>query len=781
MLNEHKITLYVAPNGSDENNGSIHRPFLTIGRAVAFIGAIANKIDEATIYLRQGTYYLERPLELNQETLGYRDLKLTLASMDGEEATISGAAQVQLDWEPYDGNIYVANVGAGRKIDAVYVNDQRRIMSRYPNYEENKTLNGYAADAISKERVARWKNPNGGYIRALHFGEWGGNSYVITGKTPDHELQYEWVGDNNRGSDMHEFKRMVENIFEELDVPGEWFYDKDTGRLYYYPLDVRELSEASYSIVTTEELIRVTGESWERPFRNLQIKEISFVRTHRTLFTGTYERPLRGDWGMVRVGAIFLENAENISVCNSKFVDMGGNAITISGYNKDHLVDFNDFTHIGATGVLVFGKMSAVRDPSTYDGDNHKTEIHDFIPGPQSEDYPRKITISNNYFYDIGTNEKQAAAVCMSISEFVTVSKNTVHHASRAGINIHDGTFGGHIIEGNDLFDCVTETADHGPINAWGRDRFWSVPQHDARGYFGKEKRAFALLDARNTSIIRNNRVHATYAFGIDIDDGASNYEICNNLCIGVGIKLREGFDRRVHNNMLIGSNLEIHCSYARNNDLIYSNIILKRNICNTVLINEDATTFYCNNVYWNMGSEVVDLPPTDHNSIVEDPMFADLENNNFTVKAESPALKQGFVNFPMSDSDFGRADKPKPPKFTYIDVAQSSEVYKFYDGVLSNITNEGLRSAAGLPDLHGAMVLDRAVKGIFTKIGLPIGAGDVIRKINGQVILNVDDFITVFENIPVKTPVPIEFFSSQLPKVLTFIKPKNLPPMNKE
>ncbi|RED89179.1 hypothetical protein [Cohnella phaseoli] len=74
---------------------------------------------------------------------------------------------------------------------------------------------------------------------------------------------------------------------------------------------------------------------------------------------------------MVRAGAIYLDNTENIRICHSKFVDIGGNAITMSGYNSNNLVDGNDFRHIGAIGVLTFGQMSAVRDPSTYDGDNH--------------------------------------------------------------------------------------------------------------------------------------------------------------------------------------------------------------------------------------------------------------------------------------------------------------------------------------------------------------------------------------------------------------------------
>ena len=33
---------------------------------------------------------------------------------------------------------------------------------------------------------------------------------------------------------MHEH-RFVENIFEELDTVNEWFYDKKTKTLYYYP------------------------------------------------------------------------------------------------------------------------------------------------------------------------------------------------------------------------------------------------------------------------------------------------------------------------------------------------------------------------------------------------------------------------------------------------------------------------------------------------------------------------------------------------------------------
>jgi hypothetical protein len=42
----------------------------------------------------------------------------------------------------------------------------------------------------------------------------------------------------------------------------------------------------------------------------------------------------------------------------------------------------------------------------------------------------------------------------------------------RAGICIGDGTWGGHVIEFNHIYDTVRETGDHGPFNAWGRERF---------------------------------------------------------------------------------------------------------------------------------------------------------------------------------------------------------------------------------------------------------------------------------------------------------------------
>lgn len=136
------------------------------------------------------------------------------------------------------------------------------------------------------------------------------------------------------------------------------------------------------------------------------------------------------------------------------------------------------------------------------------------------------------------------------------------------------------------------------------------VRPFNIRVYYGREKRPFARLDAVKTSVICGNRVCANYAFGIDIDDGASGYDISGKLCIGVGSKLWDGFDCQVYNNMLIGAGFEIHMSLAANNDLIYTNVVANRRICNALCVNEGVTTLFDNNTYWSLGGPVAALHP---------------------------------------------------------------------------------------------------------------------------------------------------------------------------
>jgi hypothetical protein len=61
------------------------------------------------------------------------------------------------------------------------------------------------------------------------------------------------------------------------------------------------------------------------------------------------------------------------------------------------------------------------------------------------------------------------------MAQDITVRHCSIYDVPRAGINIGDGCWGGHVIEFCDIFDTVKETGDHGSFNSWGRDRYWGL------------------------------------------------------------------------------------------------------------------------------------------------------------------------------------------------------------------------------------------------------------------------------------------------------------------
>lgn len=140
----------------------------------------------------------------------------------------------------------------------------------------------------------------------------------------------------------------------------------------------------------------------------------------------------------------------------------------------------------------------------------------------------------------------------------ITVSHNSIYDTPRAGINVSEGTWGGHIIEFNDVFDTVKETGDHGSFNSWGRDRFWH-PHRQVMDSLVNAEASLILADVTSPIVLRYNRFRCDRGWDIDLDDGSGNYHIYNNLCLNGGIKLREGFYRVVENNIIVNNSFHPH------------------------------------------------------------------------------------------------------------------------------------------------------------------------------------------------------------------------------
>ena len=416
--------------------------------------------------------------------------------------------------------------------------------------------------------------------------------------------------------------------------------------------------------------------------RSIILRGLSFTGTGLT-FLDHYEPLARGDWAIHRGAAIYFEGVENSLIDDCNFDSLGGNAVLLSGYNRHNAITHSRFKHIGDSAVAFVGRPEAVRMYLTWDDEEllgkswqQMRKQMDLMPGPKTPDYPEDCSVEDSVMSDIGEFGKQTAGVVISMSHRITVSHCTIYNTPRAGVCINDGTWGGHIVEHCDIWETVRETGEHGPFNAWGRERQWLTEKGGADGM----DRSLVLLDAMDTTHIRNNRIanfRKTISAGnwtIDLDDGSSNYAIYNNLSLGSTLKLREGYFRKVWNNIHV-SPVEIgfHVWPPDSEDEFYNNITV---VSGARPGQQQATESLVRparmplklpwgklidrNLYWNVNSRTFVAADMnwdewrkaghDRSSSFADPQFIDPLHGDYRVQENSPALKLGFKNFPMDE-----------------------------------------------------------------------------------------------------------------------------------
>jgi len=327
-------------------------------------------------------------------------------------------------------------------------------------------------------------------------------------------------------------------------------------------------------------------------------------------------------------------------IADCEFDQVGGNAVFVSGYNRRVVVSGAHIHGAGASGVCFVGAPDSVRSPLFERRQSQLYRDIDRTPGPRTDNHPADCAVEDCLIHDISVVEKQAAGVQISMSRGITVRHCSIYDVGRAGINVSEGTFGGHLIEFCDVSDTVSETDDHGSFNSWGRDRYWEL-----EGAPPEELADLALLDAEKT-VIRNNRWRCDHGWDVDLDDGSSNYDIYNNLFLRGGLKLREGFHRRVCNNIAVNCTLHPHVWFPDSKDVVTNNFWMGAyrpagmrhwggEIDRNMFASEDDRLAFAEK-------------GCDSNSIVGDPMFVDPAKGDYTVGEASPFLAHGFENFAM-------------------------------------------------------------------------------------------------------------------------------------
>jgi hypothetical protein len=655
-------TIYVSTKGNDLNPGTKNQPVLTFRRAQQ-LARKQSRTEDTEVIFAPGTYYLPNTQVFTPADNKAEGHKVIYKSEKEGTAVLSGGRRLNLKWKPYKNGIFVATTPTGIVMDQLFVNDKRQRMARYPNAVPGKIIDDTwdanprisvdsVNDALNPQRIARWKNPAGGYLHAMHEYLWGDMHYLIKGKNADGTLILQGGWQNNRPSKIHPAYRFVENIFEELDAPGEWFYNAPQHRLYFMPVKDMDMNKAKVEIVNLKHLIEFKGSS-ANPVKSVCLQGFVFRHAART-FMEDKEPLMRSDWTIYRGGAVFLRGAENCTIKDCEFDQLGGNAILASGYNKQLTIEGCYIHHYGASGIAFVGDTTAVRVPQTF---AHQIPFDkmDFTPGVRSNDYPQNCLVENCLITMIGRDEKQTAGVEISMSYGIHVSHCSIYDVPRAGINISEGTFGGHVIENCDIFNTVLETGDHGSFNSWGRDRFWNADQKETIEQVVKHK-DLSKLDMLAPNTLRHNRWRCDHGRDVDLDDGSSNYHIYNNLLLNHGLKLREGYNRVVKNNIIIGSGIHPHCWYPNSNDTIEHNIIMKPYLPAVMERNISPKgkwgAMIDNNMFLCDAKDLARFAVNgcDSNSVFGNPMFINPAEGYYRVKDDSPALKIGFVNFSMDD-----------------------------------------------------------------------------------------------------------------------------------
>lgn len=732
-----QTTFYVSLKGNDASKGTRQQPFLSVAKALA---AARTTPGQVIIRLFGGTYYLQSPIVFTAADSRRDNETLTITSVENETVIISGGVQLKnLQWSKYKGAVWQTRVGPDLIFDQLFVNRRLQHMARYPDYDSSaRFLGGTAADAVSRERAARWKKNGGGYVHALHRSEWGDFHYVIKGKDSLGELILEGGWQNNRRMGMHPVHRFVENIFEELDTAGEWYYNKQTGVLYYYPPDGLDIKKATFETARIRHLIEFNGTE-AAPVKNIRISGLTFMHTLRT-FMENKEPLLRSDWTIYRGGAVLFNGAVNCGINDCVMRDLGGNAIFFNNYNRYCEVSGCLISGIGASAVCFVGDPAAVRSPSFEYNEFVPLEEIDRSPGPKTSNYPASCIVYNNLMFNLGIVEKQSAGIELSMCRRITASHNTIYDVPRAGINVSEGTWGGHEIAYNDVFNTVKESGDHGSFNSWGRDRYWH-PDKKKLDSIVATNFDLALLDVVEPILLHNNRMRCDHGWDIDLDDGSSNYRIYNNLCLNGGIKLREGVNRVVDNNIMVNNTFHPHVWFKNSNDVFTHNVVAAGYL--PIGIKE-----WGKEVDYNVFPDSASLKAawergTDQHAVCAPLDFQDPQQGDFRLKAGSKAFEAGFKNFPMDS--FGvvspklkmLAKKVPLPALVAMNKTGEDEAIEFIGARVKTLSTLGERSATGMDETRGALVLSVTPGTAAAKFLQP---NDVILILNGKRIDNIRD-----------------------------------------
>lgn len=444
-----EIEFFVSPHGNDVDPGTRAQPLKTIEAAREALRK-ADPNQERTVWLRAGLYELDKPLVLTAEDSGSTGKPVVYRGWPGEQVRITGGKQTA-SWRPVTDKAILRRLvpqARGRVLQAdlkaigiedygpvkgggleLFFDDKSMMPARWPNegfvrivdlVEPNTVdVRGTRGSKTGKfmyegDRPTRWTEEDDVWIHGYWFWDWSDERHkvdsidtekrIISVAPPYHRYGY------RRGQWFY-----VMNVLAELDSAGEWYLDRETGILYFWPPAPIEKGNPVVSISDTL----------------ISLNDVSDVTIRGVILEAC------------RDTAVVMENCTNTRIAGCVLRNTGSQAVRIAGGSNNSVLSC-DIYGTGGGGVSLQG---GERKSLTTGG--HLAE--------------------NNHIYHYGRWTRMYTPAISISGVGNRASHNLIHDAPHMAIGFSGND---HIIEFNEIHNVCLESNDAGAIYA-GRD--WTM------------------------------------------------------------------------------------------------------------------------------------------------------------------------------------------------------------------------------------------------------------------------------------------------------------------
>lgn len=536
---ETQTAYYVSPDGSDGNPGTKEEPFQTITKAQQAVRTINKDMTgDIFVYLREGEYNLTDTLLFTPEDSGTNGHTIHYRAYPNETPVIMAATKVT-GWTQHDGNIYKAPLERNTKLRSLYVNGKRAYMA-----SSTLTCQGSWGEYTVVKDSAPWAwdngtNPDGIRYRATDFPAntrnpediesessttWNKTIVCFRQVTAEGsevilKFQQPYGAIAQRIDSGAAFQtgagvsHKVSNVYEFLDEPGEFYFDKTEGYVYYYKEEQEDMAAATaYAPNGLETLLEIAGNSATDRVKNLSFSGLNFQYSDWNLME------IEGSHGKANVQGAAVQIAYEQGKYQNGFMrrdDVCPAAISVN--NSESIVfERNTLAHTGAEGISmnndvknaklignaiydIAGSAIVISHPQHVfigDGGTHEK----YAPGVEGSCF--NIQITNNFVNQTTRLFKGHAAVMAYYPDTLTFSNNLINDTAYNGLSMgwgwweFDGvdrqgavspgnpstTMKNNTVSNNWIFNTMQELYDSGPIYTLGSQPNTVISNNYLRG-----------------------------------------------------------------------------------------------------------------------------------------------------------------------------------------------------------------------------------------------------------------------------------------------------------